>query len=505
MSVAAPEPVVQIKEREPLTRAAAPRVRPAHRRPPRRVLLIGGGVLVLSIGLWIGTPWIIRAWNTASTDDAYVGAHVTFVAPRVSGQVVRVLVDDNNRVHKGDILVELDRTPYQVGVDIAEAAVAAANADLVAATAAARSGVGKARSLRFNLQHAIEQVNNQIAVLRANVATLESQRASLALARANFDRAATLIATRAIAQADYDEARSALLVAEAQVKQALEGVYQTRVSLGLPAIPPKGRELGDVPADLDETFSSVRQAQAQLMQAAGELGVVASSYDLTPKKMLDEFMHRAPQGDIDRIYEQIVKEAPAVRQAQAKVLQAQRNLEQAKLNLSYCAVVAEFDGIISRRSVNPGDNVQAGQQLMALQSISDIWIDANFKETQLARLRIGQRADVFVDMYGGRKKFKGHISGFTMGTGSTLALLPPENATGNFVKVVQRVPVRIELDDYDPGRAPLFIGLSVTPYVHLKEKPTGPHAGEILQPYLAPPPAGQPPADQLSTARPPAG
>jgi len=143
--------------------------------------------------------------------------------------------------------------------------------------------------------------------------------------------------------------------------------------------------------------------------------------------------------------------------------------------------------------------------LMALQSISDIWIDANFKETQLARLRIGQRADVFVDMYGGRKKFKGHISGFTMGTGSTLALLPPENATGNFVKVVQRVPVRIELDDYDPGRAPLFIGLSVTPYVHVKEKPTGPHAGEILQPYLAPPPAGQPPADQLSTARPPAG
>ncbi len=466
-------------------------VRTARRQglPPRRVLLIAGGVLLLSIGLWIGAPWLYRALTTVSTDDAYVSEYVTFVAPRVSGQVERVLVKDNNRVHNGDVLLELDRTPYQVQVDIAEAAVAAAKADLVAATAATRGAVGKARSLRFNLQHAIEQVDNQVALLRANVATLDSQKAILVLAQETFDRDAKLVTSHAVAEETFDQARSALGVAKAQVKQALEGVYQTRVTLGLPAVPPEGKDLTYVPADLDETFSSVRQAQAQLIEAASGLGVDPPSYDLTPKQLIDQFLHRDPQGNIDRIYEKIVREAPAVKQAEAKLRQAERNLDQAKLNLSYCRVVAEIDGVVSRRNVNPGNNVQAGQQVMALQSVHDIWVDANFKETQLASLRIGQRVDLYADMYGVRKTFKGHISGFTMGTGSTLALLPPENATGNFVKVVQRLPVRIELDDYDAGAAPLFIGLSVTPYVYIKEQAEGPHAGEFLQPYLAQSPA----------------
>ena len=144
--------------------------------------------------------------------------------------------------------------------------------------------------------------------------------------------------------------------------------------------------------------------------------------------------------------------------------QAQRNLDQAKLNLRYCDVVAEIDGVVTRRDVNPGNNVIAGQSLMAVRSLTEIWVDANFKETQLADLRIGQPVDLDVDMYGSRQHFKGRISGFTMGTGSTLALLPAENATGNFVKVVQRLPVRIDLVDYDPDKMPLFIGLSVTPY-----------------------------------------
>jgi membrane fusion protein (multidrug efflux system) len=159
----------------------------------------------------------------------YVNEHVTFVAPRVFGQVSRVFVDDDNRVHKGDILFELDSRPYQVQVQIAEAAVAPARSDLVAAMAATRATVGKARSLRFNLQHSIEQVDNQIALLKANVATFESQKASLTLAQENFHRAEKLITTRAIAQEEYDQAHSALLVTEAQVKQSLEGVYQSRV------------------------------------------------------------------------------------------------------------------------------------------------------------------------------------------------------------------------------------------------------------------------------------
>src|SRR5438067_8658938 len=162
-------------------------------------------------------------------------------------------------------------------------------------------------------------------------------------------------------------------------------------------------------------------------------------------------------------------------------MQAQRDLDEAKLNLRYSRIVAEIDGVVTRRNVNPGNNVQAGQSLMAVRSVTEIWIDANFKETQLANLRIGQRVVCEVDMYGGRREYEGRITGFTMGTGQTLSLLPPQNATGNFVKIVQRLPVRVELTDYDPDKDTLFVGLSVEPYVYYKEPPTGPNAGAKLQ------------------------
>ena len=200
--------------------------------------------------------------------------------------------------------------------------------------------------------------------------------------------------------------------------------------------------------------------------------------------MIAEFYKRDPSGNIDSIYAQLLKAAPDVVQAGAKLNQAQANLRQALLNLSYCDVAADIDGVVTRRNVNPGNEVLAGQELMALRSLTEIWVDANFKETQLAKLRIGQRADLDVDMYGRHRIFKGRISGFTMGTGSTLALLPAENATGNYVKVVKRLPVRIELTNYNPDATPLFIGLSVTPYVYVNEQPTGPDAGKILQPPI---------------------
>ena len=238
-----------------------------------------------------------------------------------------------------------------------------------------------------------------------------------------------------------------------------------------------------MPADLDETFSSVRQAQAQLMEAAAQVGVVATSYDLTPKQMIEQFMHRDPQGNIDRIYEKIIREAPAVKQAEAKVLQTQRNLDQANLNLSYCRVFAEIDGVVSRRNVNPGNNVQAGQQVMALQSTRDLWVDANFKETQLASLRIGQHVDIYADMYGERKMFKGHVTGFTMGTGSTLALLPPENATGNFVKSCSGCPCGSNWTN-TPHNDPLFIGLSVDALRVRQGEADGSMPAKYLQPYL---------------------
>jgi len=447
----------------------------------RRRVLIVVAIVVGILLLVLGVPRVMRAFNTVSTDDAYVNGYVTFVAPRVSGQVARVLVDNNNRVKKGDVLLELDPEPYQVQVAIKKAALDAAQAALVVADANVRGLIGQTRSNRFKLSRAIEDVDNQVQLIAARVATWEQEKATLVLAQQEFDRAERLLSTRVVSQEEYDERREALDVAKAQVTQALQNIYQARVALGLPAQVPEGEKLSDVPPDLDQTFSSVRQAQADLLQSAAQLGIVPSSYTLSPQEMVDEFYRRDPTGDLNRIYAEVIKNAPTLKQAQTSVMQAQRDLDQANLNLRYCTVVAEIDGVISRRNVNPGNNLQVGQNVMAINSLSDIWIDANFKETQLRNLRIGQHVDLELDMYGGKHTFEGRISGFTYGTGSTLALLPAQNATGNFVKVVQRLPVRVDLLNYDPDKLPLFAGLSVTPTVDLAIAPSGPNAGQYLQ------------------------
>jgi membrane fusion protein (multidrug efflux system) len=420
---------------------------------------------------------------------------VTFVAARVRGQVSRVLVDDNNRVHKGDLLVELDKEPFRDAVAVSKAAVDIATADLQAATAAARGIEAEARSRRWKLQHAMEDVANQVALLHARMADIDKSKAALALAQVEFERAAKLVVPVDIPRAEYDRRQATLLTARADVVQALADVYQIRASLGLPA-QPEGGDLGQVPPDLDQTFSSVLQAQADLIQSAAQLGVI-HSFEETPKQMLAAFEKLDPGGNIDRTLARLAAEAPAVKQAEARLEAAKRDLAQAELDLRYCDVVAEIDGVVTRRNVNPGNNVQVGEGLMAIRSLNEVWVDANFKETQLRDLRIGQPVDLYLDMYGGRQVFKGRIAGFTMGTGSTLALLPAQNATGNFVKVVQRLPVRIELEDFDADRNPLFVGTSVTPYVYINQPPTGPDAGKFLQAAMTGPalpgPAPSPP------------
>jgi membrane fusion protein (multidrug efflux system) len=473
---------------QPVTSSKPPgsdKGRAAKKRRLRTALILIGAIILVFVII----PKAFHAWHTDSTDDAFVNSYVTFVAPRVSGQVARVLVDDNNRVKKGDVLVELDPEPFRVQVAIKQAAVDTAEANVIVAHATVRSQLGQTRGLRFKLQHAIEDVDNQVALIRARVATWEQNKATQALAEAEFERAKKLIAGKVTSKEEFDQKREQLDTATARTKQALEDVYQARAVLGLPAQPPEGKDLTDVPPNLDQTFSSVRQALGELMQSASQLGVVSSSYDLTPKQLIEEFYKRDPGGDINKIYADIIKNAPGLKQAEAQLERAQRDLDEAKLNLRYCTILAEIDGVVTRRNVNPGNNVQVGQSLMALRSLRDIWVDANFKETQLRNLRIGQRVDLEVDMYGGKHRFEGRVSGFTNGTGSTLALLPPQNATGNFVKVVQRLPVRIDLIDYDPDKVPLFVGLSVTPSVNLHSKPTGPNAGKFLQDVMAPPPS----------------
>jgi membrane fusion protein (multidrug efflux system) len=468
----------------------------------RTRLLVLGIIAALALAGYLITPTVETMLNTISTDDAYVNGHVTFVAPRVAGQVSRVFVDDNYRVRRGQPLVELDKEPYRVQVAIKQAAVAAAQADLTAAEAQVRGLEATGASQRWQLQSAMEQVANQIANLRANVATYESRKASLALAQANLRRGDELAPSGGISKEELDVRRQTVAVDEAAVKQALELVHATRVSLGLHAEPDKGNDLAEVPPDLEETFSAVRTALYNLVQTTAQVGLPMARTDVTPKQFLADFRKRDASGSVDEIFKQIVPNAPAVKQAQTKLLQARADLDQALLNLRYCDIVSEIDGVVTRRNVNPGNNVSVGQGLMAVRSLTEIWIDANFKETQLADLRIGQRARCEIDMYGRVREFEGRITGFTMGTGQTLALLPPQNATGNFVKIVQRLPVRIELKDYDPDKAPLFVGLSVVPYVYYKEAPTGPHKGEVLQPPFSLP--GAPTVPSAGESLPPA-
>jgi len=472
---AAPPPSAQSPSTPP--KPPPPPVKPPAKGNRRLVI----GIIVAAIVLILAVPRILHALHTVSTDDAYVNSYVTFVAPRVAGQVAQVLVDDNYRVKKGDILVLIDPEPYQVQVAIKQASLDAAQANLVTAQATVQSQAGQLRGLRFQLDHAIEDVDNQVALLSSRVSTLDQDKAGLTFAQAEFDRAKHLVETKVISSEEFDQKREAIDAANAQVSAALENVYQSRAALGLPHDPPDGKPLDEVPPDIDQTFSSVRQALGELMQGAAQLGVVPSSFNLTPKQLVAEFYKRDPSGDIDKIYAKIISNAPGVKQAQTAVEVAQRDLDQANLDLRYCTIHAEIDGVVTRRNVNPGNYIQVGESLMAIRSLRDIWVDANFKETQLRNLRIGQHVDLEADMYGGKRTFEGRISGFTEGTGSTLALLPAQNATGNFVKVVQRLPVRIDLVNYDPETVPLFVGLSVTPTVDLNSTPTGPNAGKFLQ------------------------
>ncbi|MBN9118648.1 MAG: HlyD family secretion protein [Planctomycetes bacterium] len=496
---------------------------PAHRPEPpptpavdrrarrRRRAAVGGAALAaVAVGAWFGYPAANRAITTVSTDDAYVNGHVTFVAPRVGGLVLEVPVEDNNRVQKGQLLTRLDPEPYRVQVQAKRAAVEAAKADLTAATAQVRATEAQARSLRWKLETAIQQVDNQVAFLRARIAALRADLATLGRARADLARSEKSTAAGAGSQEELDQRRQAVAVAAAQLRQGLEEVNQVRVGLGL--APSTARwdqlekwtgdgpwnELAAVPPDLNQTYAGVRQALAELVQAAAQFspGFELPLSEATPAEVLKQFRDRDARGDIDRVLREAIPGAPAVLQATAKLRQAEEALAQAELDLRYTEVRAEIDGAVSRRSANPGNYVQPGQQLMAVRSLTDIWVDCNFKETQLADLRIGQRVELFVDMYPGRA-FAGRVTGFTPGTGSTLSLFPAQNATGNFVKVVQRLPVRVDLID-PPADAPLFPGLSVVPYVYYKEPATGPDAGGFLQPPLAPASSLAPPVPQAT-------
>ena len=292
-------------------------------------------------------------------------------------------------------------------MDITQAAVDVAKANLVMAEATVRGlGAGTQPAIQARARH-----RGRGQPGRSHPAAggdLGWKQASLVLAQEEFDRAKRLLASKVVSKKNTTKNRRPLPWRTRRLHRHCKMLSGS----GLPRCASRAacrNDLAEVPPDLDQTFSSVRQAMRSPSKGRPTRHC-ASSYNLTPKEMIDEFYRRDPQGDIDKIYAQVMHDAPSLKQAQAKLAQAQRNLDQAKLNLSYCDGCTEIDGVITRRKVNPGNNVQVGQSLMAIRSLPEIWVDANFKETQLRDLRIGQPVELKVECTAAQNSVAGSLA-----------------------------------------------------------------------------------------------
>jgi membrane fusion protein, multidrug efflux system len=383
---------------------------PARRRSPVKFILLA----MLAIGVAAGVWAYYHFRDRVSSDDAQVDAHIVAVAPKVSGNVIEVLVKDNQAVKAGDILVRIDPRDYQARVDIARAAVLQAQSQLNTAqtvvpltSETTLSGTSGATAQLADAQAELERArlsaqqaaSSDIAMAEANV---RSRQASNERAQADLTRMKPLLDKAEISRLQYDAYQAAARVAESDLlasEQQLSSVRQT---------------------------AGIRQAAVQSAQSKVSLAQSQVQASQANRKQVD--VRRAETGT-----------------ASAGVAAARANLANAELQLSYTTIVAATDGVVTRKSVEPGQIVQPGQSLMAVIPLHDVWVTANFKETQLANVRPGQRAEIKVDMYG--QPVEGKVDSIAGATGSRLSLLPPENATGNFVKVVQRIPVKILIDN----------------------------------------------------------
>jgi membrane fusion protein, multidrug efflux system len=388
--------------------------RPSFHRSSRARWMALGAVLALvaaSVLLWRH----YAGWE--STDDAQIDGHINPVSARVAGQVVSVKVQENQRVEAGAVLVELDPRDFRVAVDRAKAEYA----DALANAEAARAGVPitsvSTASQVTTAKAAVENARTAVSVsekqAQAAEAKVEEAEANSAKAQADLNRYKQLVAKEEISGQQYDQA-----VAAARANAAT--LSANRASAAAAA-------------------QQVAEARGRLAQAEAELRSAQT----------------APQ--------QVTATRARASAAEASVQTAKAALEQAELNLQYTTIVAPVSGLVGKKTVEVGQNVQAGQALMAIVPLDDIWVTANFKETQLRNMRPGQRVKVHVDAYG--RDYDGYVESLAGASGADFSLLPPENATGNYVKVVQRVPVRIRFDKgQDPGHM-LRLGMSVEPKV----------------------------------------
>lgn len=356
------------------------------------------------IVLIVGGIWVWRYYSVReSTDDAQIDGHITPISARVSGTVIAVNVDDNQQVKRGDILVQLDPRDYEV-------ALARAKADLADAIATAR---GAETSIPITSKSTGGNLDAARANLDAARKDVEASSARVAEAQANYtkiskdlERYSMLVQKNEISRQQYDSAVAAEEAAKATVEAAQ--------------------------ANLAAAQSHVIQAQAQVQTA------------LT-----------APQ--------QVTVSRTRLGSAEALVQQKQAAVNQAQLNLDYTSVRAPADGVISNKTVEVGQVLSPGQPLASMVDLEDVWVTANYKEDQLRNMRVGQKAIVHVDAYD--RDYDGHVDSFAGASGARFSLLPPENATGNYVKVVQRVPVKIVFEKGQDPQHNLRPGLSVDPTV----------------------------------------
>jgi len=409
--VADPTPNPKPNESAAETEIEAPRSR-------RRGIVIIAVVVAVIIALIVW--W--RSTYSEDTDDAQVTGHLIQVSARINGQVLKVDVEENQFVKAGDLIAELDPSDYEVAVENAEAALASAQANAAAANVNVPIVTVNTGS---NLRSANADVSGSHAAVGEAEKQLESAHAKVAQARANYTKA----------QLDLERYRPLVekdVISKQQFDAAVDAAEANKAALA-DAIANEQAATDAVSVAID------KEKQAQAQQTYAQTG---------------------PQ--------QVKAENARYKQAEAQVQQAQAQLDQAKLNLSYCKIVAPADGIITRKSVEIDQNVSSGQNLLTLVSLQDLWITANFKETQLKRMQTGQSVKIHVDATG--KDYSGRVTQVGGATGSVLSLFPPENATGNYVKVVQRIPVRIDFTDLqneDPHQQ-LRPGLSVEPKVRVK-------------------------------------
>ncbi|MDQ1707919.1 MAG: rane fusion protein multidrug efflux system [Pyrinomonadaceae bacterium] len=438
--------------------AQSNRKQPLYRRPA----FVVAAAVVLILAVVFGLRYWLYARSHESTDDAFISGHIVAVSPKASGYVAQVYVKENQEVKAGDLIAELDARDYEVKLDQARAALQAGTARL----REARTGVDLTRATaRANVQQASATVQQA----RSGV---ESQRAAAAAERARTTQAGAGVAT---AQANVAQARSQVASADAEAARAKADVerYQQLFQKDETSRQRLDQAIASertAAAQLDAARQRVAAAEAQVNEArAGQLSAAetarrAQSQVGGAQAGVTEAFGRLAQANT-------APQQVAVSQAQAETAgasleQLQAAVKQAELDLSYTKIYAPETGRVTRKAIEPGALVQIGQPLMAIVS-GEVWVIANFKESQIGNLRVGQSVELNVDAYPD-KVFKGHVDSIQAGTGSAFSLIPAENATGNYVKVVQRVPVKLVFDEQpDPGHL-LAPGMSVEPEVRIK-------------------------------------